>query len=337
MFNLTKDKEEHALALYRKSIVIDCHQDSALSRGYLLKMLNAGVTAANLPGANLDKIAETYNVIEQNSDIIFGPISTVKDILRAKRERKIAAFMQCESNFPLNGNTDLLPLFHKLGLVQMQPTYNNRNAFADGCAERTNCGLSNLGIELVERMNKLNMIVDCSHVGIKTTLDVCEHAKFVSASHSNARAICDNVRNKTDEETKVIAEKDGVQGIVGFPTFVKWTKGEKGEWPTVKDVMDHVDYIANLVGIEHVGVGLDLVEGTDTLGPIAPGKGLGCWPKLYGKPGPDGFIRYTVGLDSISELPNLAKGLVARGYSDEEIQGVLGENWLRLFKRAWGE
>jgi len=343
IIELSKDEKEHALELYRKSVVIDCHLDSALTDEYLQKMLESGVTAANLDGGSIDWIAEKYSVIEQHSDILVGPVTTVREVLKAKEDGKIAVFLGSESaEEVLNSrerrpNLDKLQLFHNLGLRIIQPCYNNRNVFADGCAEKSNGGLSNAGHELVDMMNKLDLIVDCSHVGVKTTLDVCDSANFVVSTHSDARAVCDNPRNRTDEEIKAIAEKDGVLGMVAFPTFVKWTDAEKDEWPHVEDLLDHIDYIDKLVGVKHVGIGLDLVEGTPILGPFSPGQGLSRWPELYGKPGFDGLIRYTEGVDSISELPNFSKGLVARGYSDSEVAGVLGENWLRVFRKAWKE
>lgn len=348
LHDLSKDKEEHALELYRKSIVIDCHLDSTITDEYINKMLDSGLTAANLDGGGFEKIADKCKLVDEHPEALVGPVTTVREILKAKEERKIAILLGAESaselletRGPRSGHSsssiDLLPLVHKLGVRIVQPTYNDRNVFADGCAEQANGGLSNLGLELVESMNRLNMIVDCSHVGVKTTLDVCEHARFVVSTHSNARAVCDNVRNRSDDEIKAIAEKDGVLGIVSFPTFVKWTHGERGEWPGIEDLLDHVEHIEELVGIEHVGVGLDLVEGTNMLGPLVPGKGLLSWPQIYGMPDPDGFIRYTKGLASITDLPNLAKDLVARGYSDREVQGVLGENWLRVFKAVWRE
>lgn len=343
---LSSDDEERSLDLYRKSIVIDCHQDSVMTREYIQKMHDAGMTAVNLDGGSFEKAAEKHAIIETHRDIMTGPISTVQEIVEAKKQGKIAVFLGAESAEEVlrsatslehqTVNLDLLAFFHKLGLRIIQPTYNDRNVFADGCNEKANGGLSNLGIELVERMNKLKLIADCSHVGIKTTLDLCDHAEFVVCTHSNARAVCDNVRNRTDEEIKAIAEKDGVLGLVSFPTFVKWTTTEKGEWAKVEDIFDHVDHIDRLVGIKHLGIGLDLVEGTTVLGPITPGKGLGRWPSVYGSPGPDRFYHYAEGLDSVTHFPNLARGLMARGYSDKEVQGVLGENWLRVFKSAWG-
>jgi len=230
-------------------------------------------------------------------------------------------------------NLDLLPVYHRLGLRILQPTYNERNVFADGCGERSNGGLSRLGLELVERMNRLRMLFDCSHLGVQDTLDGCEYSDFPVATHSNARSLCDNVRNRTDEEIHAIAEKGGVIGVVAFPSFVKWTKMEQGERPTIEDVLDHIDYISDLVGVEHVGIGLDLIEGW----PLERHRLLDRRPDIWGRPTPQGTYDYPEGLDSIDKLPNLAKGLIARGYSDREIRKILGENWLRVFRKAWGE
>jgi membrane dipeptidase len=342
IIDLSRDEEEHALSVYKDSIVIDCHQDSAITEDYVQKMLESGVTAINLDGGNIDRIAKKYTILEQFSHTLTGPISLAEEIRKAKREGKIAVFLGAEraadvlDSYERSTNIDRLPLMKKLGLKTLQPCYNNRSVFADGCAEKTNGGLSSQGIELVEEMNRLDLIVDCSHVGIKTTLDVCEHAKYVAANHSIARSVCDNPRNRTDEEIHAITEKEGILGLVAFPTFIKWTDTANGVWPTVEDLLDHLDYMAELVGVKYIGIGLDLVEGTSTLGPIKPGSWLTKLSELYGGPGPDGFIQYPEGMSTVTDLPNIAKGMVARGYSDGEIRGVLGENWMRFFTMVWG-
>jgi membrane dipeptidase len=338
---LTKDERDHALELYGESIVIDCHLDSVLTDDYVGRMLGSGVTAVNLDGGSLESIAEKHGVIERHPDVFVGPVTAVGEIRDAKEEGKIAVFLGAESAEELLDsrevelNLEKLSLLHRLGLRIVQPCYNDENVFADGCAEVDDRGLSSAGLELIDRMNGMDMIVDCSHVSYKTALDVCESADFVVSTHSNARSVCDNPRNRTDEEIQAIAEKGGVLGMVSFPTFVRWTDAKRGVWPGVQDLLDHVDYIDELVGVEHVGVGLDLVEGTDILGPIVRGEGLTRWPELYGDPGPDGFYRYARGLDSVEGLKNLAVGLVARGYSDGEVVGVLGGNWLRVFGNVW--
>ncbi len=362
---LTKDEEEHAVELYEKSIVLNCLDASHWDAEYLNIIRDSGLTATAIGiRGGFQSLAAHHRMIEENPDIVVGPITTVKEIRRAKEERKIAAFFNAQNSTMLirgpQPDFDLLPLYHKLGLRILMPTYNTRNIFAEGCAERTDGGLSRYGLELVEKMNKLNILCDSSHMGIQDTLDVCEHADFPVCTHSNARAVCDNPRNRTDEEIKAIAEKDGVLGFVAESAFLKWKRAWEGERPTIDDGLNHIDYIADLVGVEHVGIGLDYIEGqagpflvtyegrltgrtyqiferAKRLRPPRPDDMLLTRPDIWGRPGPSGYWEGPLDIDHISKTKNLAKGLVARGYSDREIKGVLGENWLRLFKKAWGE
>lgn len=289
-----------------------------------------------------------YSLIERNPEVVFGPVTTVKEIKRAKDEGKVAVFFNAQNSTMLiqgpKPNFDLLTLYYKLGLRILMPTYNTRNLFAEGCDERTNGGLNKYGLDLVDEMNKLNIIYDSSHMGIQDTLDGCEYATFPVCTHSNARTVCDNVRNRTDEEIKAIAVKDGVLGIITYPSFVKLTKTDEGEKPTFEDVLDHIDHIANLVGIKHVGLGFDFIEGSAGLNnrakrlrPPRPDDSLLNRPNVWGKPAPSGFWEYAEDIDNITKTPNIAKGMIARGYSDQEIKGVLSENWLSVFERAWGE
>jgi len=336
MSELTRDEEEHALELYRSSVVVDCLQASVIDDGYIRRIRDAGVACTYLHVSDLASLAERHRLMEDNPDVVIGPATSVEAIRRAKEEGRVAGVIGTQRPYFLVGpppDLDILPLFHGLGLRILQPAYNVRNVFAEGCGERSDGGLSRLGLELVERMNRLRIIFDCSHLGVRDALDGCERSDLPVATHSNARAVCDSVRNRTDEEIHAIAEKDGVLGLVAFPAFVKRTAMERGERPTVEDLMDHVDHISDLVGVEHVGVGLDLIEGW----PMERHRELDRRPDIWGRPTPRGTYDYAEGLETIDRLPNLARGLVARGYSDGEIRGILGENWLRVFERAWGK
>jgi len=346
---LTRDEEEHALDIYMKAIVMNCLDASTFDDEYIKIVKDSGITATAIgTGGGFESLGARYKLFERNPDVVFGPVTTVKEIRDAKKDGRVAAVINAQNSTMLirgpKPNFDLLPLYYKLGLRILMPTYNTRNLFAEGCDERTNGGLSKYGLELVEEMNKLNILYDSSHMGIQDTLDGCEYAKFPVCTHSNARSVCDNVRNRTDQEIKAIAEKDGVLGLVTYPSFVNWTKTDEGVKPTIEDAMDHIDYIANLVGIKHVGLGFDFVEGSAgpddrarRIRPPRPDDGLLTRPNVWGKRAPSGYWEFTENLDDITKTPNIAKGMVARGYSDQEIRGVLGENWLRVFKRAWGK
>jgi membrane dipeptidase len=351
---LTKDEEEHAQDIYNKSIVLNCLDVNIFDDEYINIVRDSGLTATAMGvGRGFVSVGARHRLIERNPDVVVGPVTTVKEIRNAKKDGKVAAFFNAQNAsmlvpttqaVTLLPNFDLLLLYYKLGLRILMPTYNTRNIFADGCVESTDGGLSKWGFDLVEEMNKLNILYDSSHMGVQDTLDGCEYAKFPVCTHANARSVCDNVRNRTDEEIKAIAEKDGVLGLCTYPSFIKWTKMEEGIKPTIEDAMDHIDYIDKLVGVKHVGMGFDF--NTGSAGPTERALRirhprdddvLFTRPTLWGKPCPNGYWEYTEDLDNITKTHNVAKGMLARGYSDHEIKGVLGENWLRLFQKAWGE
>jgi membrane dipeptidase len=206
-----------------------------------------------------------------------------------------------------------------------------KNLVGDGCLERTDCGLSNFGMDVIQEMNQLGILIDLSHVKRKTTLEAIEVSKKpVAFTHANARGIWDHPRNKTDEEFKLLAEKGGVTGVNAYPTFVSPGK------PTIKEMLDHVDYLVNLIGIDHVGIGTDYIEGQPReyfmtrRGEI----GLGCkfpegvapatWPWVFPE-----------GITSVADFPNLVTGLAEKGYGPEEIRKIMGGNFMKLFAEVW--
>jgi membrane dipeptidase len=186
-------------------------------------------------------------------------------------------------------------------------------------------------MELIERMNELDMIVDLSHVGDRTTDEAIDAGKIVVCSHSNARSLCKNVRNKTDDQIKALAKKNGIIGVVAHPSFVKWTNTEKDELPTLDDLLDHIDYIVKFVGSEHVGFGFDFVE---NIIPEQQTQDLLTRPEIWGRPTSKGTYDYPVGISGISDAINVTKGLIARGYADGDILNILGRNWIRVLKRS---
>lgn len=339
-FSLSDAEEKRALELHKKSVVIDCLQASEFVDEYFQTVKDAGVTAINKTVASrhsmaeaVKSIADWYRKIRKHSNIALLA-TTVKDILEAKKTGKVAYIFGFQNTLPLEVfGVDLLDVFYNLGVRIIQITYNEKNLVGDGCGERTDCGLSYFGIDVIERMNDLGMIVDIGHVGDRTGMEAIERAKVVICSHANARAVCNNVRNKTDETIKALAEKDSVIGINAFPAFVKWTKTEEGIRPTVNDLLDHLDYIVELVGVNHVGIGLDLIDNW----PMERTRGLDARPDIWGKPGPKGTYDYCEGMETVTEIINITRGLVSRGYSDQEIEKILGKNWMRVFKRAFGK
>ena len=347
-FSLTEDQEIRAKELHKQAIIINGTSYMTFTDDYMKNVRDAGITLTiptiawieNLSDT-IDIIAKWYDKIKRNSEVALQA-TTVSDIKQAKSENKCAYLFEFQNTHPFEGRVDLLDVFHQLGVYMIQPTYNEKNLIGNGCGERTDEGLSNFGYRFIERMNDLNMIIDLSHVGIQTSKDILEIGKIVICSHTNARALCDNVRNKYDEQLKAIAEKDGIIGINAVSAFINYSKVMNGEHVTIDEMLDHLDYICNLVGPNHVAIGLDYSGGErDSFGiyNYLPDSGWVWREDIFGPyPSPssetDKAFHYPEGIEDISNMINITRGLVARGYSDEDILKILGQNWIRMLERS---
>lgn len=246
-------------------------------------------------------------------------VDGVGDIERAKAEGKLAVAFNLQGCDPLHGDLAMVEGFYRLGVRQMLLCYNARNLAGDGCHERTDCGLSRFGIELVQEMNLVGMIVDCTHTGYRTTMDIMEHSSDpVIFSHSNARAVFDHDRNIRDDQIRACAASGGLIGVVGLGPLV-------GEEVTVDMLLRHVDHILELVGPDHVGLGFDAVYT-----PEITYRRFGQNPDRYpGYPEPPwDFILPR-------HVPAVVEGMVQRGYDDETMLGILGGNFLRVARQVW--
>ena len=200
-----------------------------------------------------------------------------------------------------------------------------RNLFADGCAERPARGLSNLGKEYVKELNKLNVAIDLSHISEPSFWDVLHLIeKSPIATHSNVKSLCNHPRNLTDDQIKAIAVTGGVIGINFFSTFID----ENINKATLDRLIDHIDYIAELVGINHVGLGPDFLNYyIDDLKSL---EGLMDDP-FGGISDPANSFEV---IRDITGFPNLIESIKKRGYSDKDIGKIQGENFLRVFKEV---
>ncbi len=232
------------------------------------------------------------------------PVTSHAEIMQANEEGRIAAMLSIEGADVIEGRPSMLRVYHRLGVRMVGLVHSLRNLLADGVADnRTKGGLSRLGVEVVEELNRLGMIVDVSHLSDAGFWDVMEASKDpVVASHSNSRAVCAHPRNMTDEMIKALAERGGVMGMNFATDFVHKTK------PSVSTLVDHIDHIVDLVGPEHVGLGSDF----------------------------DGIPATPAGLEDASKMPAITEELVKREYSEEYIRLILGGNHLRLIKEVVG-
>src|SRR5215213_5686178 len=250
--------------------------------------------------------------------------TTVADFREAKQSGQLAVGLHFQGGNPIEADLDLIDAFHALGVRVFQLTYNARNFIGDGCLEEANAGLSTFGRKAVRRLNERRIAIDISHVGERTSLETIALAsRPVVATHANARAVCDSPRNLTDEQIRAIAATGGVMGLCGFPAFVS-----SDSVPTLEQLIDHADYMSNLVGPQHIGLGLDFAIEEE-----GEYEYYGYDPRYYPRPP----WTWPTGLDDFFlAAPTITAALKLRGYTDDEVRGILGENFLRVFVQIWG-
>lgn len=319
---------EEYLKLHNKAFVFDAHCDTILSildgKGNLKngikdghidieKLKKGGVKAqvfsvfvrpewySDAVHMTLKAISVLKKEFEENREDIELAYS-YKDILRISEEGKIAALLSIEGGEALAGDITMLRVYRELGVTSIILTWNNRNQIADGAGEkRANGGLSDFGYEVIREMERLGIIVDLSHISPKGFWDVLKVAeKPFIISHSIPKKMRDIPRNLDDEQIKAVAEKGGV---IGTGYYFSSYNGKKAN---IEDVLDAVEYFVKVAGVDHVGIGSDF----------------------------DGIDKPIEGLEDASKMPELTKGLMKRGFKEDEVLKILGGNFLRVFKEA---
>ncbi len=254
------------------------------------------------------------------------------DIRRAKVDGVHAVFGATQLIAGPGGNlVELLPDAHTMGLQMLQLTYNSVTVIGAGCTEKNDLGLTAYGAQLVALVNDLGIIVDTAHCGPRTTLDACERSRGpVVASHTAAKTLFPHPRGKTDEELAAIAGTGGVIGIVAVPAFLSPSSDV-----TIEAMLDHIDYVSRLVGWQHVAIGTDwpFPLPKSLLREVVEALKAETGFASQDIPDPESNL---VGFDDYRDFPNITRGLVKRGYDDVEIQGILGENFLRVFEDVCG-
>ena len=327
--------------LHGEAIVIDAVSPLLMNKTYIEWYKEGGITAVAPTVASGENAGEALRAIggwlrfvRTRDDLLL--VRQAGDIERAKEAGKLGIFLHFQGTDPLENDIDLVDAFKAAGVGMIQLTYNVKNRIGDGGSERTDSGLSYFGLEFVKRCNEVGVIVDCSHTGYRTTMDAIEaSSKPVVFSHANAKGVWDTPRNIADDQIKAVAATGGLVGIVGFPGFVG-----KSDRPTLDQFIDHIDYDVNLVGIDHVALGIDYYLGQHLVADEETAKQVyddmissGRWrPEAYPRPP----HRFPEGIETPRTMPNLTTRLVERGYKPDDVKKILGGNWMRVFRESWG-
>ncbi|HHL41588.1 MAG TPA: diguanylate cyclase [Candidatus Bathyarchaeota archaeon] len=368
---LSKTEEERFQELVEKSTVVDLHEHpvlypedmkelpeldhlgrqftayEALSTSHLDcvfdNMMDGMTYITSFSGWKFDDIVHDLGI--RLSDLAHQDMivhcKTVKDIREAKKNGKIALVFCMESATPIENELDRIDVLYGLGVRSMGICYSESNMLGGGMSETyQDTGLTDFGYDAVKRMNKLRLLIDIGHTNDRTALETIEASDCpIYDSHSGPAAIAQG-HIKGDEVLKALAEHDGVLGVGGAGQGLRTKKHPVG---SIESYMECVEYCIDLMGIDHVGCGPDTLYGAhQKLYEVWFPRRMGHYDRLGAEkiksyPVPDGMVDpgYVKGMENPNEFINVMRWMIKHGYSDPEIQKIIGGNAMKLLKKVW--
>ncbi|MEX2647957.1 MAG: membrane dipeptidase [Alphaproteobacteria bacterium] len=327
--------DEAARKLYAEALVWDAHSclplKPGIDMGVLARHRAAGIDFVSInvgmdfnPWPDCVRVLAAFRAHLQRHAEDYVLVDTAADVARAKREGRLAVAFDLEGSDMLDGDLDMLRLYRDLGVRQIHFAYNRDNAVGGGC-HGADVGLTEFGRRLVAEVNALGLIMDCAHTGHRSSLKIMEiSAKPVVFSHTCVHALRAHPRNVRDDQIDACAATGGVVGITGIGMFLGANRTE------TELVLDHIDYVAQRVGPAHVGIGLDFEFLPIDDAPLGLVRSDWWPPQFYGGQGlgPTRFVQP-------EQMPEIAEGLLARGYGEGDVKGILGANFLRVATETW--
>lgn len=319
-------------------IVIDALEHSRWDRELFDEVRRGGLTAIHVTLAvwedartTLDTVARWRRHFREYGDLIM-PATSAAEIELAKARDRTAIIFGFQNASPLEDDLGLVEVFHALGVRIIQLTYNNQSLVGGGCYEKQDGGLTRFGRQVVREMNRLGMLIDLSHCGERTTLDAIEASERpVAITHSHSKAFHNSLRNKSTDLLRALARSGGMLGLSLYPFHIG------GAGCTLERYCEGVQHAVEIMGIDQVGFGsdssrkwtdadLDWIRSGRWTNDVDFGEGSAAqrsWPRW-----PDWF-------QSPAHFPVLTEGLLARGFTREEVAKLVGGNWLRVFAAAF--
>ena len=275
------------------------------------------------------KIKEWDDYFNENSDLIFLG-RTYEDIIKAKSLNKTAYFFGFQNCSPIEDDINLIEKIHELGCRFMQLTYNNQSLLATGCYEKNDSGVTNFGKEAIKEMNRVGIVIDMSHSGEKSTLDAIKYSeKPIAITHANPSFWHKVLRNKSDSLLKQLSESGG---MLGLSLYAHHLKG--GTNCSLDSFCEMVARTAELIGVKNIGIGSDLCLNQPDR--IVEWMRNGTWSKNknYGEgtKNKPGFPKQPEWFADARGFNNLELGLKKIGFENQEIEGILGNNWFNFYK-----
>ena len=278
----------------------------------------------------LKEVVNKWNILfEENKDLIFLG-RNFKDIEKAKSEKKTAIFFGFQNCSPVEDDISLIEKVHELGCLFMQLTYNNQSLLATGCYEKNDSGVTNFGREAIKEMNRVGIVIDMSHSAEKSTIDAIEISeKPIAITHANPSFWHDAKRNKSNKLLKILSQSGGMIGLSLYPHHLK-----DGTNCTLNSFCEMVAKTADLIDVKNIGIGSDLCL-------YQPDKVVewmrnGTWTKSTnfgeGSKKIPGFPKQPEWFLDARGFNNLENGLKKIGFNNNEVNGILGNNWFKFYK-----
>ncbi|MGR3628620.1 MAG: membrane dipeptidase [Sulfitobacter sp.] len=319
---------------------IDCLQYANWSEKIFRQMREGGVDAVHVTIAYHENFRETVLNIEAWNrrfelfpDLIFQG-RTGDDVRRAKETGRTAIFFGFQNPSPIEDDIGLVEIVHTLGARFMQLSYNNQSLLATGCYEREDPGLTRMGREVIEEMNRVGLVVDMSHSADRSTLEAIEHsARPIAITHANPTQWALARRNKSDAVIRALTESGGMIGFSLYPHHLK----DKSAC-SLQSFCEMVARAAEMVGVGSLGIGSDLCQ--DHPDSVVDWMRMGRWTKRIdygeGSAAAPGFPDMPDWFRDNRDFGNIEAGLLAVGFDAQEVAGIMGENWLRFFDKSFG-
>lgn len=327
---------QKTLDIYEKQIIIDGLQYCKWDREYFIFLQKSGITAVHITLAYhentremLSKFGLWNRLFSEHSDIIM-PVRESKDILQAKELNKVGIFFGAQNCSPIEDEIDLVEIMRHLGLFIMQLTYNNQSLLASGCYEAKDSGLTRFGKQVIDEMNRVGMIIDMSHSSEYSTLEAIEYSKRpICISHANPAFAHESLRNKSSAVLKALAKTKGLLGFSLYPFHLPDSSS-----CSLEAFCAMIAKTADMIGVDCLGIGSDLCLNQ----PIGVLEWMrnGRWSKTmdYGE-GSSSNAAWPKSLEWFSDehgMHNIYEGLARHGFRIEEIQKIMGLNWLRFLE-----
>ena len=324
--------------LKQKFPIIDALQASKWDRAIFQQLADSGLDAVHVTLAFWHDCKETLSIISKwnqwfidHNDLILL-VRTIDDVRIAHDTSRVGIIFGFQNSSPIEDELGLIEIFHTLGVRVMQLTYNNQSLLGTGCYESNDAGLTKFGRNAIDEMNRLGMVIDVSHTSEITCFEAIEYSKCpIAVTHANPISYRNVVRNKSDELLIALAESGGMLGFSLYPLHL-----EDGSDCTLESFCQMVCRAADLIGVEHLGIGSDLCLGwpDDYLEYMRSGT----WSSTSSKNESSSALTwpdYPSWFCKLNDFSNIGEGLLETGFNSEEVNMIMGANWLRFFEEVW--